>query len=109
MTLFKDMFLQDVGGSLPSNIALKDISSDVSPIFNSNASESLKNQISDVLDFLTDFHTVSKVKVSIFIYFNIYILRDKVFGFKAIYLGVTSSMTLSLNFKVICRLTCIFK
>ncbi|KAG7202977.1 hypothetical protein KM043_010111 [Ampulex compressa] len=54
--------LQDIGGSLPNTIALENIQTDISPIFNTNASESLKNQLSDVLDFLADFHTLSKVK-----------------------------------------------
>ncbi|XP_076235457.1 UNC-79 domain-containing protein [Calliopsis andreniformis] len=54
--------LQDIGGSLPSTIALENIQTDISPIYNTNASESLKNQLSDVLDFLADFHTLSKVK-----------------------------------------------
>lgn len=54
--------LQDIGGSLPNTIALENVQTDVSPIYNTNASESLKNQLSDVLDFLADFHTLSKVK-----------------------------------------------
>ncbi|XP_031365373.1 protein unc-79 homolog isoform X6 [Apis dorsata] len=54
--------LQDIGGSLPNTIALENIQTDISPIYNTNASESLKNQLSDVLDFLADFHTLSKVK-----------------------------------------------
>lgn len=39
------------------------IQTDMSPIYNTNASESLKNQLTDVLEFLTDFHTLSKIKV----------------------------------------------
>ncbi|XP_017885375.1 protein unc-79 homolog isoform X4 [Ceratina calcarata] len=54
--------LQDIGGSLPNTIALENMQTDISQIYNTNASESLKNQLSDVLDFLTDFHTLSKVK-----------------------------------------------
>ncbi|XP_043258139.1 protein unc-79 homolog [Colletes gigas] len=54
--------LQDIGGSLPNTIALENIHTDMSPIYNTNASESLKNQLADVLDFLADFHTLSKVK-----------------------------------------------
>ncbi|KAG9433958.1 protein unc-79 isoform X9 [Apis mellifera carnica] len=54
--------LKDIGGSLPNTIALENIQTDISPIYNTNASESLKNQLSDVLDFLADFHTLSKVK-----------------------------------------------
>ncbi|XP_032682267.1 protein unc-79 homolog isoform X3 [Odontomachus brunneus] len=55
--------LQDIGGSLPSTITMENyIQTDISPIYNTNASESLKNQLSDVLDFLADFHTLSKIK-----------------------------------------------
>ncbi|KAK9304372.1 hypothetical protein QLX08_004330 [Tetragonisca angustula] len=54
--------LQDIGGSLPNTVALENVQTDVSSIYNTNASESLKNQLSDVLDFLADFHTLSKVK-----------------------------------------------
>ncbi|XP_046744184.1 protein unc-79 homolog isoform X3 [Diprion similis] len=54
--------LQDVGGMLPMNVAMEDVQADVSPIYNTNASESLRSQLSDVLDFLADFHTLSKVK-----------------------------------------------
>ncbi|XP_012267707.2 protein unc-79 homolog isoform X12 [Athalia rosae] len=54
--------LQDVGGMLPMNVAVEDVQTDVSPIYNTNASESLRSQLSDVLDFLADFHTLSKVK-----------------------------------------------
>lgn len=39
------------------------IQTDMSPIYNTNASESLKSQLSDILDFLADFHTLSKIKV----------------------------------------------
>ncbi|XP_076284317.1 UNC-79 domain-containing protein isoform X2 [Lasioglossum baleicum] len=54
--------LQDIGGSLPNTIALDNIQTDVSTIFNTNASESLRSQLPDVLEFLSDFHTLSKVK-----------------------------------------------
>lgn len=39
------------------------IQTDMSPIYNTNASESLKSQLSDVLEFLADCHTLSKIKV----------------------------------------------
>ncbi|EFN81676.1 Uncharacterized protein KIAA1409 [Harpegnathos saltator] len=61
--LLLQFVLQDIGGSLPSTITMKNnIQTDMSPIYNTNASESLKNQLSDVLDFLADFHTLSKIK-----------------------------------------------
>jgi len=57
--------MQDIGGSLPNSVIAMEnnIQTDMSPIYNTNASESLKNQLSDVLEFLTDFHTLSKIKV----------------------------------------------
>ncbi|XP_011871476.1 PREDICTED: protein unc-79 homolog [Vollenhovia emeryi] len=62
--LLLQFVLQDIGGSLPNSVVAMEnnIQTDMSPIYNTNASESLKNQLSDVLDFLTDFHTLSKIK-----------------------------------------------
>ncbi|XP_018400157.1 PREDICTED: protein unc-79 homolog isoform X2 [Cyphomyrmex costatus] len=61
--LLLQFVLQDIGGSLPNSVAMENnIQTDMSPIYNTNASESLKNQLSDVLEFLTDFHTLSKIK-----------------------------------------------
>ncbi|XP_063983209.1 protein unc-79 homolog isoform X2 [Diachasmimorpha longicaudata] len=55
--------LQDVGGMLPSTVAIEGIQSEIaSQIYNTNASESLRNQIPEILDFLADFHTLSKIK-----------------------------------------------
>lgn len=62
--------LQDVGGFLHTTVPVKELSYEISPLFNSNTSESLRNQISDVLDFLADFHTLNKVKVCILILLN---------------------------------------
>lgn len=57
--------MQDIGGSLPNTIIAMEnnIQADMSPIYNTNASESLKSQLSDILEFLADFHTLSKIKV----------------------------------------------
>ncbi|XP_072766929.1 protein unc-79 homolog isoform X2 [Anoplolepis gracilipes] len=62
--LLLQFVLQDIGGSLPNTIISmeNDIQTDMSPIYNTNASESLKSQLSDVLEFLADFHTLSKIK-----------------------------------------------
>ncbi|KYN09887.1 Protein unc-79 like protein [Trachymyrmex cornetzi] len=62
--LLLQFVLQDIGGSLPNSVVAMEnnIQTDMSPIYNTNASESLKNQLSDVLEFLTDFHTLSKIK-----------------------------------------------
>ncbi|XP_067215729.1 protein unc-79 homolog isoform X2 [Linepithema humile] len=62
--LLLQFVLQDIGGSLPNTIIAMEnnIQTDTSPIYNTNASESLKSQLSDVLEFLADFHTLSKIK-----------------------------------------------
>ncbi|XP_012272273.1 protein unc-79 homolog [Orussus abietinus] len=60
--LLLQFVLQDVGGTMPTSVVTENIPTEVSPMYNTNASESLRGQISDVLDFLADFHTLSKVK-----------------------------------------------
>lgn len=42
---------------------MEQIQNDVPSIYNTNASDSLRNQLFEVLDFLADFHTLSKIKV----------------------------------------------
>lgn len=59
--------LQDVGGSIPANVVLKDtnqFSVDYSTIWSTNVSECMKLHLTDILEFLTDFHTLAKIKVS---------------------------------------------
>ncbi|KAF7993840.1 hypothetical protein HCN44_011109 [Aphidius gifuensis] len=60
--LLLQFVLQDVGGSLPTTVTIENIYTENPQIFNTNASESLRNQISDMLEFLADFHTISKIK-----------------------------------------------
>ncbi|XP_011310336.1 protein unc-79 homolog isoform X3 [Fopius arisanus] len=61
--LLLQFVLQDVGGGLPSTVVLEGTQSEIlPPIYNTNASESLRNQIPEILDFLADFHTLSKIK-----------------------------------------------
>ncbi|XP_068085270.1 protein unc-79 homolog [Anabrus simplex] len=57
--------LQDAGGSLPPNVVIEDsppLIPEGGPIFNTNASECMRHHLADVLEFLADFHTLSKIK-----------------------------------------------
>jgi hypothetical protein len=60
------MCVQDAGGSLPLNVMMEDsppLFSDIGPLFNTNASECMRQHLADALEFLADFHTLSKLKV----------------------------------------------
>ncbi|XP_011503873.1 PREDICTED: uncharacterized protein LOC105366958 [Ceratosolen solmsi marchali] len=52
----------DVGGLLLPTISLRRTPLYVTSIFNTNASESLKNHITDIIDFLMDVHASVKIK-----------------------------------------------
>ncbi|XP_069685618.1 protein unc-79 homolog isoform X4 [Periplaneta americana] len=57
--------LQDAGGSLPLNVVMEDsppLFPDIGPIFNTSASECMRQHLADALEFLADFHTLSKLK-----------------------------------------------
>lgn len=59
-------FLKDVGGSIPSNIVIKDcpsFSMELIPVCNTSVSECMRLHLGDILEFLTDFHTLAKIKV----------------------------------------------
>lgn len=61
-----NIVLQDVGGSIPQNIVTKDcsaFSADYVPVYNTNISECMRLHLNDILEFLTDFHTLAKIKV----------------------------------------------
>ncbi|KAL2737008.1 protein unc-79 isoform X10 [Vespula squamosa] len=62
LLLLLHFVLQDIGGALPNTVAMEQIQNDVPSIYNTNASDSLRNQLFEVLDFLADFHTLSKIK-----------------------------------------------
>lgn len=49
---------------------MEQIQSDVPSIYNTNASDSLRSQLFEVLDFLADFHTLSKIKVISFLFYE---------------------------------------
>ncbi|KAF7267135.1 hypothetical protein GWI33_019628 [Rhynchophorus ferrugineus] len=60
-----NLVLQDVGGHIPSNVVIKDsnlFSFDCSPAYNTGISECMKLNLVDILEFLSDFHTISKMK-----------------------------------------------
>ncbi|XP_065166264.1 protein unc-79 homolog isoform X3 [Atheta coriaria] len=61
-----NLVLQDVGGSIPSNVVLKDANplyvDFYGPVFNTNVSECMRMHLGDILEFLTDFHTLAKIK-----------------------------------------------
>lgn len=54
--------LLDAGGTLPPG-TLKDIP-EVPPSLGTNSADCLRQYINDVIDFLADFHTLSKIKVN---------------------------------------------
>jgi len=60
LLLLVGFVLQDAGGALPQGI----ISGlpDTAPIYTNNAAECMRQYMNDVLDFLADFHTLSKIK-----------------------------------------------
>lgn len=62
-----NIVLQDVGGSIPQNIVvIKDCRSafsfDYAPGY-TNISDCMRLHLNDILEFLTDFHTLAKIKV----------------------------------------------
>lgn len=61
-----NLILQDVGGSIPSNVVMnnmKQLYVDYGPAYNTNISECMRLHLGDILEFLTDFHTSGKIKV----------------------------------------------
>uniref|UniRef100_A0A1B6C403 Protein unc-79 homolog n=1 Tax=Clastoptera arizonana TaxID=38151 RepID=A0A1B6C403_9HEMI len=59
--------LQDVGGTMPLTVAMEDnipVSCIDGPMYNNNTSagECMRQHISDAMDFLSDFHTLGKIK-----------------------------------------------
>uniref|UniRef100_A0AAR5PWG4 Protein unc-79 homolog n=1 Tax=Dendroctonus ponderosae TaxID=77166 RepID=A0AAR5PWG4_DENPD len=60
-----NLILQDVGGYIPSNVVIKDnnlLALEASPGCNTGVSECMKLNLVDILEFLSDFHTISKMK-----------------------------------------------
>nr|CAD7567209.1 unnamed protein product [Timema californicum] len=58
--------LQDAGGSLPLNVVMEDspiLFPEGGPMFNTSASECMRHHLGDILEFLADFHTLTKIKV----------------------------------------------
>uniref|UniRef100_U5ELY1 Uncharacterized protein n=1 Tax=Corethrella appendiculata TaxID=1370023 RepID=U5ELY1_9DIPT len=59
LLLLIGLLLQDAGGALPHNI--EDLP-DTPSMFNNNLAECMRQYLNDVLEFLADFHTLSKIK-----------------------------------------------
>lgn len=62
-----NIVLQDVGASIPQNIiVIMDCPSftvDYVPAYSTNISECMRLHLNDIIEFLTDFHTLAKIKV----------------------------------------------
>ncbi|CAH1121159.1 unnamed protein product [Ceutorhynchus assimilis] len=60
-----NLILQDVGGHIPSNVVIKEsnlLSFETSSFCSTGISECMKLNLVDILEFLSDFHTISKMK-----------------------------------------------
>ncbi|CAG9855370.1 unnamed protein product [Phyllotreta striolata] len=65
LLLIINLILQDIGSFIPSNVVIKDCSSLALEYgqFSTGVSECMKiNHLGDILEFLTDFHAISKMK-----------------------------------------------
>lgn len=60
-----NLILQDIGGLIPTNVVIKDcsvIALEYGPGFTTGISECMKLNLGEILEFLTDFHAISKIK-----------------------------------------------
>ncbi|KAK5639447.1 hypothetical protein RI129_011939 [Pyrocoelia pectoralis] len=60
-----NLILQDAGGSIPINVVLQNSLPhyhETGPVFNTNIGECMRLHLGDVIEFLTDFHTLAKMK-----------------------------------------------
>uniref|UniRef100_A0A1B0CGN7 Protein unc-79 homolog n=2 Tax=Lutzomyia longipalpis TaxID=7200 RepID=A0A1B0CGN7_LUTLO len=60
LLLLVGFVLQDAGGAMPQGVVAG--LPDHPPIYTNNAGECMRQYLNDVLDFLADFHTLSKIK-----------------------------------------------
>lgn len=60
LLLMVGMVLQDAGGALPTNFA--EGLPEEPPIYSNYMAENMRQYLSDVMEFLADFHTLSKIK-----------------------------------------------
>lgn len=60
LLLIVGFVLQDAGGLLPPGIV--EGLPETPPVYTTNASDCLRQYLNDILDFLADFHTLSKIK-----------------------------------------------
>lgn len=66
--------IQDVGGHVPSNVVIKDsniLTMEATSPCSTGISECMKLNLVDILEFLSDFHAISKMKVKYFFYFSL--------------------------------------
>lgn len=54
------LLLEDAGGTLPKGI-VADLP-EIPPVYTTNATDCMRQYLNDALDFLADFHTLSKIK-----------------------------------------------
>lgn len=62
-----NLILQDSGGAIPTSIVLQQnhsCHSEYLHVFSTSVADCMKLHLGDILEFLTDFHTISKIKVS---------------------------------------------
>ncbi|KAK9889170.1 hypothetical protein WA026_004451 [Henosepilachna vigintioctopunctata] len=60
-----NLILQDIGGSIPSNVAMKDWNTcglEYIPTCTTGITECMRLHLTEILEFLTDFHTIAKMK-----------------------------------------------
>jgi hypothetical protein len=60
LLLLVGMVLQDAGGCLPQGLVAE--LPEHAPIFTNNTAECMRQYLNDILEFLNDFHTLSKIK-----------------------------------------------
>lgn len=62
-----NLILQDSGGAVPTSIVLENAQSCHSEhlhMFSTSVADCMKLHLGDILEFLTDFHTINKIKVT---------------------------------------------
>lgn len=67
--------IQDIGGAVPVNVVIKDsipFYCETGPPFTTNLAECMRLHLGDVVEFLTDFHTLSKMKVNFYFHVSFY-------------------------------------
>lgn len=61
------MCTQDIGGSIPASVVLSNTvtyNMEYIHVFNTSVSDCMRLHLGDILEFLTDFHALNKIKVN---------------------------------------------